>query len=767
MAGGIALICAGLFGGMDAATALVGLFGAVLEVAALLVPRLHPPRTAQNVLDGIRADALAIWQVRAEQENLYPARGFTAIRLRARSAAAVGHASGSPHIVLTAEQFEQEWATFFREGLPRRAVIHGRRGAGKTTVATLAGLGLLKQGQLPVPILLDLGYWNPGSQEFTDWMADSIDISYPATRAIPRRRGMSRLDQLLSGGEVMLILDGLDEVRAEDPVTLLPELLASIPHRCRTVVTVRTNGSVPDERAALDRSVGQYVIDDLDREQVHTYVSAPLPRNSSGLVQNLGQWLRGEPDEAPRDLISTPEQLREAISAVDTGLIAPQELEQLRDPALRERLARREARSLIAKHEYLGRIDTEKYLTLLARKIEDDAPFLWWRLSSLVPAPVYTGAASLVAVPGYLLAHFMPVGLTRGLVLGLLAGIYSGVLRGVRLTGGALLSAVAVVAVGVGGTAMTLHPWQQALADTTEITSTAALLLGLRPWLVGKKRWKTAAAVAGIGAGTASATEMVCRAISFDDPYRDFTSILVSGSLGAAVATVAASLLLPSGQVLRPSSVQLKRGPRKGWIPGLYISGLVSAMAVGLAGGLGGALRFDPAYGVTLGLLFGVVVGVPVGIVGGVIRRLAAPLKNGSGSTRTATLSADRQTAAWIIASIAATATTATILLNRFAPDLASTINDYDQPRVFVLHPLIGLFFGALIGLVVAGFNSAWPSFAIGHLWLVATGQMPWRLEYFLTQLTSVGILRRQGFGHRFQHPTYRQALIWDEEHSS
>ncbi|MBP2404673.1 hypothetical protein [Streptomyces syringium] len=88
-----------------------------------------------------------------------------------------------------------------------RLVVLGEPGAGKTVLAILLALGLLKgrSRRGPVPVLLAASSWDPVSELLDDWIVHTLASSYYSGRHdIPRK--------LLDRGLLLPILDGLDEI---------------------------------------------------------------------------------------------------------------------------------------------------------------------------------------------------------------------------------------------------------------------------------------------------------------------------------------------------------------------------------------------------------------------------------------------------------------------------------------------------------------------------------------------------------------------------
>jgi hypothetical protein len=95
-------------------------------------------------------------------------------------------------------------AAKFRALPHRQLVILGEPGAGKTVLAVFLALDLLT-GESPVPVVLPLSSWDV-DEPLYDWAADRLGRDYPKVGSAKAWR------RLLASGQLLPILDGLDEV---------------------------------------------------------------------------------------------------------------------------------------------------------------------------------------------------------------------------------------------------------------------------------------------------------------------------------------------------------------------------------------------------------------------------------------------------------------------------------------------------------------------------------------------------------------------------
>jgi len=75
-----------------------------------------------------------------------------------------------------------------------------------------------------------------------------------------------------------------------------------------------------------------------------------------------------------------------------------------------------------------------------------------------------------------------------------------------------------------------------------------------------------------------------------------------------------------------------------------------------------------------------------------------------------------------------------------------------------VLPFVVGVCFGGGIGLAVL-VTRAWGNYFVHHVWLAATGRLPWRLMHFLDDAHRRGVLRQAGGVYQFRHARVQERL--------
>ncbi|MGK7875870.1 MAG: protein kinase [Xenococcaceae cyanobacterium] len=99
---------------------------------------------------------------------------------------------------------------FSEMGEGRSLLILGEPGSGKTTTLLELVRDLLDQAEadasLPIPVVFNLSSWATGKQSIADWLVQELNTKYQASKAIGK--------DWVKAGKLLLLLDGLDEVRA-------------------------------------------------------------------------------------------------------------------------------------------------------------------------------------------------------------------------------------------------------------------------------------------------------------------------------------------------------------------------------------------------------------------------------------------------------------------------------------------------------------------------------------------------------------------------
>jgi hypothetical protein len=214
------------------------------------------------------------------------------------------------------------FAAAFR-ALPRqRLVVLGEAGTGKTTLALLLVLALLRGARAsdPVPVLFALRDWNPEREHLRVWLIRRIEEDYPHLRA-----GRAA-HHLVAANRVLPVLDGLDEIPEATRSTALQEMNRALPAASPLILTCRTEHFLAAGRDAAQTLTAVTVVEarpvGLDAAERYLLASAPAER--------VAQW-----EPVIRAIRSAPDgPLAQAMgSALSVWLARTVYLNSSRDPA--------------------------------------------------------------------------------------------------------------------------------------------------------------------------------------------------------------------------------------------------------------------------------------------------------------------------------------------------------------------------------------------------------------------------------------------------
>ncbi len=247
--------------------------------------------------------ALAPWPL--------PVRWATTDRARAvmvRWSAISGPRQGEAAIDLSG-QYTEVADMFTRLGSPRRLVILGEPGAGKTTLAMRLVLDLLDRrcAEDPVPVLLSIGSWNPTRQHIRGWIAAQLAAEFDPLRRItaaPDGRRTSVAARLVDEGRVVPVLDGLDELPATSQGPALAAIGGALRRHDQIVITCRTGAY--EQAVAVEgplASVPVVELAPLPVTEVDRYLEAAATATG---WQPIRAELRRSPDGALAQALSTP-----------------------------------------------------------------------------------------------------------------------------------------------------------------------------------------------------------------------------------------------------------------------------------------------------------------------------------------------------------------------------------------------------------------------------------------------------------------------------
>jgi hypothetical protein len=607
----------------------------------------------------------------------------------------------------TAEMARRFWALE-----RRRLVIIGDRGMGKTTLAILLVLEILKADQpLPVPVMFSLASYDAAYSDLDSWLTAMLARDYPWLAAA---HGPGAAGALVRRRWILPVLDGLDEVPgAARPAVIDAVNRALADGELGVILTCRTQEYMEavQGRARL-RAAAVLEPDAVRRQDARAYLQARIPdehctawepilasldgaRASIPLTHALGSplmlWLisqvyrGGEGDPAAlADPGRFPSEV--AIRAHLLGALIPA-LVKGNPPDDGE--PGRPRRQWDPAH-------AQRWLCYLALHLNQlHTPDLaWWRLGQAVP-PLGFGLSAAVAIAiGAGLGAGLPAGptvtpLMAGLAVGPVAGLSAGL--------------------GVG---LLFARWRRGHPGQRGGTGFAGRLrTALESALV-------AVLVTAVGAGVTLGLAYGLSSGITNGPVAG-----VKAGLGPALAAAAAAGLGIAFAARRASPPTPARGLR--W----HFS--VLRLLAGLASGVG----IGAAVGIQYGLGYGSVCGVAGCVSIGLAATLEGPMQPAESVSPQSALAHDRW---WALVVLVAAGLGIGFVLGIGLPVLTGLG--------------VGLATGLSFGLLVSMLRTPWLPYTLARSWLALRGRLPWPLMAFLADAHQLGILRQVGMIYQFRH---------------
>lgn len=223
-----------------------------------------------------------------------------------------------PQLKGTCDKIAEAVGVFRSSGLPNRLVVLGEPGSGKSILAQAltvelvgeevsgpgSGVGAVRAR--PVPVLLQLATWDP-TVPLSEWAAVQMARTYTwLAEETEAQKGRSRTlaTALIEQGRVLMVLDGLDEVAAENRMMAFEKLSLAARGNQAMVVTCRTAEYaqlVHDARHAMPKTP-VVRLDPLPLYKVTAY----LRGRHDSRFDKLANWIVAEPHGALAEALSSP-----------------------------------------------------------------------------------------------------------------------------------------------------------------------------------------------------------------------------------------------------------------------------------------------------------------------------------------------------------------------------------------------------------------------------------------------------------------------------
>ncbi|MFE0423039.1 NACHT domain-containing protein [Streptomyces sp. NPDC058953] len=638
----------------------------------------------------------------------------------------------------------EELAAAFRGLARRRLVALGPAGSGKTTLAVLLTLALLRDRDPdePVPVLLSLASFDPARDSVRGWLRRRIAADYPALADV-ETFGPSAIGDLLADGRILPVLDGLDERPEPGRAEVLTALNDTLDPRAPLVLTCRTD----DYTAAVaDAGVltGAAVITPApvrpgDALALLRLATPPGPRQRSW--DELAAHVGYRPAGPAARMLTNPLMVSLARSVYADAPGDPAELTDDRrfpdTPAVEHHLLDAYLPTLYGRARRRdpagcpwGPRDAHRYFGYLAARLEAEGTydFAWWRLYRWVPA------ASRPA--------------PRALLWGLVA---------------ILLSVPLILP-------MLIWQAEATILETPELLLNVPLMVS--PWVVALICVQLAGARLtdrtgnGVRRGVAVGVSAVCGGAAGCAVVYLLDCVLAGNPVGVEfvlrclcwISFALLMVLLSAGEPTPPELPSQGTFTLRHWrrrLPSAAITVAVTAALGAATLQLYGVIETYDVEEANIwrsAVPFGLAFGAAVGIGQAALRWTRDTVSADDLTTAVSSVRADR-----LVAVVNAVLGAFLLAVSNAALDLFEA---RESPIVeLARNVLFSLLSWGAIGMTLALVAHAWPHYTLARSVLAARGRLPWRLQAFLADAHRLGLLRRVGPLYQFRHARLQNHL--------
>lgn len=413
--------------------------------------------TLLTIISGAAAlvDVVAAWRFRAGQRGASTDEQLEeAAQALAREVRTQWEAEAGRRLLQDVGELTVRWRTGADSGdlgeivtsyadQPRRLVVVGEPGSGKTGLCLLLTLEILRQPDPPtVPVILQVSSWDP-TENLYAWLIRSVAEQYPFL-GNEVRYGPTAVRDLVKRQRILPVLDALDEMaehrRADALAAITRDARPGEPFvlACRTAEFDDANaaGVVRDTQVVRLLPVDSATAADylheaasdigIDRwEPLLTRLTAdggPVTEAlRTPLMLFLARTAYAHPDSDPSELLALPSAREVEERLLD---LFPRQVFATRPPSPLSDVPR--------PVRHWDPADAERWLAFLAKHSERE--IAWWRLRHLVPLRVLVSRAVLFGALTCTPLGWLLFALFGNPWLGVVVGCVVGVVSSVALT---------------------------------------------------------------------------------------------------------------------------------------------------------------------------------------------------------------------------------------------------------------------------------------------------------------------------------------------